>query len=123
MALEYRKDTHANVKRKIITGFVADIPLPYSIFPVNRTMVAVNRCFDAQSGEDFRRSSDNSNDNDYLEKVPTDHFSNAGEPMSYGVNDDFTGYMVYSTGRNRADDGGQEDSRQYFGDILRKRNY
>jgi len=43
--------------------------------------------------------------------------------MIYRVNDDRTGYLVYSVGRNRIDDGGEYDRRQGFGDIRRKWHY
>ena len=53
----------------------------------------------------------------YIEKMPVDPFSNAHEPMKYKVNADFTGYMVYSVGRDGVDNDGQ------FDDIGRKWNY
>ena len=44
--------------------FIVDssIPLPYSIFPVGRAMVAVNRYFDELGGENFRKNTGNAND-------------------------------------------------------------
>ena len=48
--------------------------------------------------------------NGYIEKVPVDPFSKVGESMVYKVNDDRTGYLVYSVGRNGIDDGGQHDN-------------
>jgi len=227
LTASHRPPTDADVQR-MLTGerlrqladfqqnFPAEVavmpfPLPYSIFPLGRTMVAVNRSFDAQSGENFRKNSDNANNrrfidsieiNDrgyvkrnhipqtlvwhgfrnspavyvgvnvsshrpvsiadhiayqtaeaeltrlvfalelyrkehegrypatlsalcdgYIEKVPVDPFSDDGAPMTYRVNDDRTGYLVYSVGRNRIDDGGEYDPRRGFGDIRRKWNY
>ena len=47
----------------------------------------------------------------YLDAVPTDMF--AGLPLRYTPND--AGYILYSIGPNRSDDGG-ESSRPYSGD-------
>ncbi|MDR0327566.1 MAG: hypothetical protein LBI05_04645 [Planctomycetaceae bacterium] len=60
--------------------------------------------------------------NGYIEKVPRDPFSHAGEPMVYKVNDDGTGYLVYSIGENRTDDDGRTYSDEQKGDdICRER--
>ena len=48
--------------------------------------------------------------NGYIEKVPVAPFSKVGESMVYKVNDDRTGYLLYSVGRNGIDDGGQHDN-------------
>jgi len=53
--------------------------------------------------------------NGYIEKVPVDPFSNVGKSVIYKVDDDCTGYLIYSVGVNRTDNGGQDD------DIWRKR--
>jgi len=165
-------------------------PLPYPVFPLGRTMVAVNRwfdeieiddrghianyakashgirlllwyglrngaavydgtgrslnfadCIDTQTAEQkltqlvfalelYRKEHENRYPpdletlcNGYVEKVPVDPFSKVGESMIYEVNDDRTGYLVYSIGRNRIDDGGEYDRRWGFGDIWRKWNY
>jgi hypothetical protein len=60
----------------------------------------------------------------YIEKVPRDPFSQAGDPMIYKTNDDGTGYLVYSIGENRIDDDGRTYSDEPKGDDLRReRNY
>ena len=45
----------------------------------------------------------------YIEKMPIDPFSQAGESMVYKVNADRAGYLIYSVGRNGIDDGGEAD--------------
>jgi hypothetical protein len=60
----------------------------------------------------------------YIEKVPRDPFSQAGESMIYKVYDDSTGYLVYSIGENRTDDDGRTYSDNQKGDdIRRERNF
>jgi len=58
--------------------------------------------------------------NGYIEKIPVDPFSKVGESMIYKVNADCTGYLVYSRGVNRTDDGGRNYNDEPRGDDIRR---
>ena len=59
--------------------------------------------------------------NGYIEKMPVDPFSQAGESITYKVNANHTGYLVYSVGKNGNYDGGRDSCDEPRGDDIRRK--